>query len=76
MQVPLFKAQTEWLPPDEFPDLSKHKEISIDLETKDPNLNKSMGSGSVVGVGEVVGEVVGAGLGEHDAVGRRSRRAG
>ena len=58
MQVPLFKAQTEWLPPDEFPDLSKHKEISIDLETKDPNLNKSMGSGSVVGVGEVVGIAV------------------
>jgi len=58
MQVPLFKAQTEWLPPEEFPDLSKHKEISIDLETKDPNLNKSMGSGSVVGVGEVVGIAV------------------
>ena len=39
MQVPLFKPQTEWLPPEEFPDLSKHDEISIDLETKDPNLN-------------------------------------
>jgi len=58
MQVPLFKAQTEWLPPDEFPDLSKHKEISIDLETKDPNLNKSMGSGAIIGVGEVVGIAV------------------
>jgi len=58
MQIPLFKAQTEWLPPDEFPDLSQHAEISIDLETKDPNLNKSMGSGSVVGVGEVVGIAV------------------
>jgi len=58
MQVPLFKAQTEWLPPDEFPDLSKYKEISIDLETKDPNLNKSMGSGAIIGVGEVVGIAV------------------
>jgi len=58
IQQPLFKPQTEWLPPEEFPDLSKYKEISIDLETKDPNLNVSRGSGSVVGVGEVVGIAV------------------
>jgi len=58
MQMPLFKPQTEWLPPEEFPDLSKHDEISIDLETKDPNLNVSRGSGSVVGVGEIVGIAV------------------
>ena len=32
IQQPLFKPQTEWLPPEEFPDLSKHDEISIDLE--------------------------------------------
>jgi DNA polymerase I-like protein with 3'-5' exonuclease and polymerase domains len=58
MQMPLFKPQTEWLPPEEFPDLSKHDEISIDLETKDPNLNINRGSGSVVGVGEIVGIAV------------------
>jgi len=58
MQAPLFKPQTEWLPPAEFPDLSKYDEISIDLETKDPNLNISRGSGSVIGVGEVVGIAV------------------
>ena len=58
IQQPLFKPQTEWLPPEEFPDLSKHDEISIDLETKDPNLNTKMGSGSVVGVGEIVGIAV------------------
>mgnify|MGYP003664594405 FL=1 len=58
MQMPLFKPQTEWLPPEEFPDLSKYNEISIDLETKDPNLNISRGSGSVVGVGEIVGIAV------------------
>jgi len=58
IQQPLFKPQTEWLPPEEFPDLSKYDEISIDLETKDPNLNISRGSGSVVGVGEVVGIAV------------------
>ncbi len=34
IQVPLFKPQTEWLPPEEFPDLSKYDEIAIDLETK------------------------------------------
>ena len=43
MQIPLFKPQTEWVPPTEFPDLSKHDEIAIDLETKDPDLVK-MGS--------------------------------
>ena len=30
--MPLFKPRTEWLPPEDFPDLSKHDEISIDLE--------------------------------------------
>ena len=48
IQQPLFKPQTEWLPPEEFPDLSKYDEIAIDLETKDPNLNTRMGSGSIV----------------------------
>ena len=57
MQIPLFKPQTEWLPPTEFPDLSKHDEIAIDLETKDPDLIK-MGSGSVTKRGDVVGVAV------------------
>ena len=57
MQIPLFKPQTEWLPPTEFPDLSKHTEIAIDLETKDPELVK-MGSGSVTGRGDVTGIAV------------------
>ena len=55
IQKPLFAPQTEWLPPEDFPDLSKHDEIAIDLETKDPNLNTRMGSGSVVKAGDVVG---------------------
>ena len=54
---PIFKPQTEWLPPESFPDLSKHDEIAIDLETKDPDL-KSTGSGSVIGNGNVVGIAV------------------
>ena len=57
MQVPLFKPQTEWLPPEDFPDLSKYAEIAIDLETKDPDLIK-MGSGSITGRGDVTGIAV------------------
>ena len=50
----LFKPQTEWLPPEEFKDLSSYDEIAIDLETKDTNL-KTMGSGSVTGQSKIVG---------------------
>jgi len=50
----LFKPQTEWLPPEEFKDLSSYDEIAIDLETKDPEL-KSMGSGSIIGKAKIVG---------------------
>ena len=57
MQKIVFKPQTEWLPPEEFPDLSKYDEIAIDLETKDPELTK-MGSGAIIGKGEVVGIAV------------------
>ena len=54
---PIFKPQTEWLPPQDFPDLSKYDEISIDLETKDPDL-KTMGSGSITGRSNIVGIAV------------------
>ena len=57
MQTPLFKAQTEWVEPDEFPDLSKYEEIAIDFETKDPDL-KTKGSASCRGIGDVVGIAV------------------
>ena len=53
----IFKAQTEWVKPKEFPDLRFCDEIAIDLETYDPDL-KSMGSGSVIGKGKVVGIAV------------------
>jgi DNA polymerase I-like protein with 3'-5' exonuclease and polymerase domains len=57
MKVPLFVAQTEWIEPEEYPDLRSYDEIAIDLETRDPDL-KSKGSGSVIGNGEVVGIAV------------------
>ena len=53
----IFKAQTEWVKPTEFPDLRFCEEIAIDLETKDPDLIKK-GSGSVIGNGEVIGIAV------------------
>ena len=49
--------ETEWLMPQEYPDLRSYPEIAIDLETRDPEL-KSKGSGSVIGKGEVVGFAV------------------
>ena len=57
MKVPMFTAQTEWIEPEEFPDLRSYDEIAVDLETRDPDL-KSKGSGAVIGNGEVVGIAV------------------
>jgi DNA polymerase I-like protein with 3'-5' exonuclease and polymerase domains len=57
MRVPIFTAQTEWIEPEEYPDLRQYEEIAIDLETRDPEL-KTRGSGSVIGLGEVVGIAV------------------
>ena len=50
----LFKQHTDWVEPDHFPNLSKYDEISIDLETKDPDL-KTKGSSSTRNEGDVVG---------------------
>ena len=57
IQKPMFSPQTEWLPPESFPDLSGYDHIAIDLETKDPEL-KSTGSGSITGKGQIVGIAV------------------
>jgi len=53
----LFQAQTEWICPENFPDLSGYQYVAIDLETRDPNL-KTRGSGSVIGQGEIIGVAV------------------
>jgi len=53
----MIEAQTEWVKPDEFPDLRQANIIAIDLETHDPDLKK-LGSGAVVGRGKVVGIAV------------------
>ena len=36
----MFPTSSEWVPPSSFPDLSDAKEIAIDLETCDPNMEK------------------------------------
>ena len=53
----MFAVQTEWDCPEDFPNLSDAKFISIDLETKDPDL-KAKGSGAIQGHGEIVGIAV------------------
>jgi len=55
--LPLFPTQTEWVPPNHFPDLSDAKEIAIDLETCDPHM-ESMGPGWPRNDGYVVGYAV------------------
>jgi len=50
----MIEAQTEWVKPEEFPDLRQADTIAIDLETHDPDL-KTLGSGAIVGRGKVVG---------------------
>ena len=53
----MITVQTEWVMPNEYPDLRGADEIAIDLETRDPDL-KSKGSGAITGNGEVIGIAV------------------
>ena len=51
------RMKSEWVMPDHFPDLAGYDEISIDLETRDPNI-KDKGPGYIRKDGEVVGIAV------------------
>jgi DNA polymerase I-like protein with 3'-5' exonuclease and polymerase domains len=55
--MPLFPRASEWLPPASFPNLSEAKEIAIDLETCDPNM-ESLGPGWPRNDGYIVGYAV------------------
>ena len=57
MTIPLFPTPSDWVAPDSFPNLSNAKEIAIDLETCDPNL-ESMGPGWPRNDGYVVGYAI------------------
>jgi len=53
----MFPRISEWLPPASFPNLSEAKEIAIDLETCDPNM-ESLGPGWPRNDGYIVGYAV------------------
>jgi DNA polymerase I-like protein with 3'-5' exonuclease and polymerase domains len=53
----LFPRTSEWVPPQSFPNLSEAKEIAIDLETCDPNM-ESMGPGWPRRDGHIVGYAI------------------
>ena len=57
LQMAMFTPKTEWIPPNELPDLTKAKEIAIDVETRDPNI-KTLGPGWARKDGEVVGYAI------------------
>tara|TARA_R110000782_G_scaffold170706_1_gene262469 strand:+ start:434 stop:691 length:258 start_codon:yes stop_codon:yes gene_type:complete len=53
-QPSLFQAPSEWIPPENIPNLEEATEIAIDLETHDPGL-KSTGPGWAIKKGKVIG---------------------
>ena len=55
--ISLFPSNVEWMAPEVFPNLSTAKEIAIDLETCDPNM-ESMGPGWPRNDGFIVGYAV------------------
>ena len=55
--IPMFPTPSDWVAPDSFPNLSNAKEIAIDLETCDPNM-EAMGPGWPRGDGFVVGYAI------------------
>jgi len=55
--MPMFTVPTEWVAPETFPNLSTAKEIAIDLETCDPNM-ESFGPGWPRRDGFIVGYAV------------------
>ena len=57
LQLNLLIQKSEWLPPQELPDLSEAKTIAIDVETKDPEI-KTYGPGWAVGNGHIVGYAI------------------
>ena len=55
-QKSFFAPESDWTPPDSFPDLTQAKEIAIDLETRDPLLmthgpSWACKQGEIIGVG-------------------------
>ena len=54
MQMPLWKPESNWTPPKEFPNLENARLLSFDCETYDPNL-LTHGPGGVRNEGRLIG---------------------
>jgi DNA polymerase I-like protein with 3'-5' exonuclease and polymerase domains len=55
--VTLFQPPSEWVAPTEYPNLKGAREIAIDLETRDPDLER-LGPGWPMRNGEIIGVAV------------------
>lgn len=60
LKMDLSNPDVEWFMPSEFPDLTRHTLMAIDLETRDPHLTE-MGPGWATKSGEIIGIAVAAG---------------
>ena len=60
LKMDLSNPDVEWFMPSEFPDLTRHTLMAIDLETRDPQLTQ-MGPGWATKNGEIIGIAVAAG---------------
>ena len=63
-RLDLDTIEEDWLPPTEFPDLTRSEYIAIDLETNDPNLTElgpgwARDDGFIVGIAIAAGDFVG-----------------
>lgn len=60
LKMDLSNPDVEWFMPSEFPDLTRHTLMAIDLETRDPQLTE-MGPGWATKNGEIIGIAIAAG---------------
>jgi len=56
-QIGMFKPQSEWVPPMDFPNIKDADKIAIDLETRDPNI-MDKGPGWATNDGEIIGVAI------------------
>ena len=78
-RLDLETIEEDWLPPTEFPDLTRSEYIAIDLETNDPNLTElgpgwARDDGFIVGIAIAAGDFVGYYPIRHEAGGNIPQR--
>ena len=57
LQLAFDTPKSEWVPPNELPNIFEAKQIAVDVETRDPNI-KTLGAGWARNDGEVVGYAI------------------